>query len=542
MRYIIILLTFFATNVFAQKSKNNAKPKLVVGIVLDQMRPDFLVRFNQKFSQKGFNRLLNGGNECVNTFINYLPSYTGPGHTCIYTGSVPSLHGIASNDWLDRNTGKSIYCTQDNDAKNIGGTAKAGKMSPKNLWATTITDELRLATNFKSKVIAISVKDRASILPGGHTANASYWMDDSLGEFMTSSFYMNALPTWVINFNEQKNAAKLMNQNWNLINPIETYTESMVDENKYEGKFTGETTTSFPHETSKLKLSDIKKTPFGNEILTQFAKEVLNNEKLGQGNETDFLAISYSSTDYVGHQFGPNSIEIEDTYIRMDKEIEKLLSYLDAQVGDGNYTVFLTSDHGVAHNPQFMIDNKLAAGYFFGKVLRDSLNNHLNKTFNLQPATINFVKEIGENFIWLNDSLMKNSTLNKDEILAEILAYCKQKEEIQFFIDMNHIENAVVPSSIKEMAVNGFVGKRSGDILLLLNPAWLDAYSKTGTTHGTWNPYDTHIPLIWYGAGIQKGKTIKQVYMTDIAATLATLLHIQMPNACIGKTIVEVLK
>ena len=538
MRYLFILLTLLSINSSAQKAKNSTKPKLVVGIVLDQMRPDYLVRFNKKFSKKGFNRLLNNGNECINAFINYLPSYTGPGHTCIYTGSVPSLHGIASNDWFDRNTGKSVYCTQDNEAKNVGGTLKAGKMSPKNLWATTITDELRLASNFKSKVIAISVKDRASILPGGHTANASYWMDDSNGVFMTSDFYMKTLPTWVSNFNEQKIASKLMNQNWNTILPIENYSESTSDDNKYEGKFAGENATTFPHETAKLKISDIKKTPFGNEILTQFAKEVLINEKLGQGNETDFLAISYSSTDYVGHQFGPNSIEIEDTYIRMDQEIEKLLAYLDAQVGEGNYTLFLTADHAVAHNPQFLIDNKIPAGYFLGNVFKDTLNKYLNTKFQ-NPKIIN---EIGENFIWLNDSLLKNSMLKKDEIITEIISFCKQKEEIQFAIDMNNMDKSMVPSTIKEMAINGYVAKRSGDILLLLNPAWLDAYAKTGTTHGTWNPYDTHIPLIWFGAGIKKGKTVQQVYMTDIAATLATLLRIQMPNACIGQTIEEVLK
>jgi predicted AlkP superfamily pyrophosphatase or phosphodiesterase len=197
MRYLFILLTLISIQLSAQKAKNIVKPKLVVGVVLDQMRPDYLIRFNKKYSQKGFNRLLKNGNECVNTFINYLPSYTGPGHTCIYTGSVPALHGIASNDWIDRNTGKSVYCTQDNDAKNVGGTLKAGKMSPKNLWATTITDELRLATNFKSKVIAISVKDRGSILPGGHLSDGSYWYDYATGTFITSTYFKKELPTWL---------------------------------------------------------------------------------------------------------------------------------------------------------------------------------------------------------------------------------------------------------------------------------------------------------------------------------------------------------
>lgn len=538
MRFLLTVLVFLSISTFAQKTKVNNAPKLVIGIVVDQMRPDYLSRFYNKFSEGGFKRIMHDGNVCENTFINYLPSYTGPGHTCIYTGSVPALHGIASNDWIDKLSGKPIYCTADPTVQAVGGTDRAGKMSPRNLWATTITDELRLASNFQSKVIAISLKDRASILPGGHSANAAYWMDDSNSVFMSSSYYMNTLPDWVNTFNQKGLAKSYMNKDWNVLNDIKTYTESTQDNNAYEGKFTGETNTSFPHKTSSFKTIDIKKTPYGNSILFDFANETISKEEMGQGSTTDFLCMSLSSPDYVGHQFGPNSIEIEDTYIRLDLELAAFLNNLDDKIGAGNYTIFLTADHGVAHNPQFLLDHKIAAGFFFGSSLKTELNGMLQNVYHSNTL----VRSVGENFIFLNDLSLDSVKAKRQDVINTILKQLTPHEEIQFAVDMQNIQQSVLPTPIKEMAINGYVSRRSGDILLLLNPAWLDAYAKTGTTHGTWNPYDTHIPLIWYGCGIQKGVTRRMTHMTDIAATLATLLHVQMPNACIGEPIVEVVK
>jgi predicted AlkP superfamily pyrophosphatase or phosphodiesterase len=538
MRFLYVFSVFLVLNMPLLQAQKVKRPKLVVGIVIDQMRYDFLYRYADRYSRNGFIRLLKGGNSCENTFINYLPSYTGPGHTCIYTGTVPSLHGIASNDWMDRIAGGWVYCTSDPQVSAVGGSAKAGKMSPKNLWSSTITDELRLATNFKSKVIAISVKDRASILPGGHTANAAYWMDDSLGVFMSSSFYMKSLPTWVNEFNQENRAQRYMKEDWNTLYAMNTYEQSSADSNVYEGKFANETASVFPHKTSTLKLSDIKKTPFGNTMVVEFAKQAILKEQMGQGNECDFITMSFSSTDYVGHMYGPNSIEVEDTYLRLDSELADFLNFLDKQIGKGEYSLFLTADHGVAHNPQFLIDEKIPAGFFFGSNLKKELNEQLKKVLN-GPELI---KEIGENFIWLNDNRIDSLGIKRQLVIDEIMKSLRLHEEIQFAIDMRNIQQAVVPEPIRTMAINGFVANRSGDILLLLKPGWLDAYSKTGTTHGTWNPYDTHIPLLWYGWGIQQGRVYDQSSMTDISATLANLLHIQMPNACIGKCIPGVLK
>ncbi len=524
---------------FSQSKKNKVeRPKLVVGIVVDQMRPDYLYRFANRFSKDGFLRMMEEGNVCENTFINYLPSFTAPGHACVYTGSVPSLHGIASNDWTERESNTHNYCVEDKTANNVGGTIKAGKMSPKNLWANTITDELRLATNFKSKVIAVSVKDRGAILPGGHTSNGSYWMDDSNGVFMSSDFYMKQLPDWVIDFNKKNRAKFYMQKDWEPLYPIETYIESTVDDNAYESKLRNETNTSFPHKTSTWPLNDIKKVPYGNDIVLDFAKEALLNEHLGKGQETDFLAISFSSTDYVGHYFGPNSIEVEDTYLRLDKNISSLFELLDREIGEGNYTMFLTADHAAAHNPQFLLDQKVPAGFLFASTIKNDLYSKLEKKYGEK----NILSNVYDNYIWLNDSLIQTRNLDKNEIKKYIIDVLKYRDEIQYVVDLQNTETTAIPYKIKQKIINGFVEKRSGDLILILKPAWLDAYSKTGTTHGAWNPYDTHIPLLWYGWGIKQGQTTKEVYMTDIAATLATLLHIQMPNACIGSAIQDVLK
>ena len=546
MRFISILmknlLIFLLFSCFTASAQSNHKalprPKLVVGLVVDQMRYDFLYRYYDRYCEGGFRRLLAQGNSCENMYINYLPSYTAPGHTCIYTGTVPALHGIASNEWLDLKTGASVYCTEDRSEKAVGGIERAGKMSPRNLLCSTITDELRLATNFNSRTIAVSLKDRASILPGGHTANAAYWMDDTLGVFMTSTYYMNQLPDWVQAFNDAAKAKHYMELNWNTLYPIETYTQSSFDNNPYEGKYLNESKPIFPHATSSMKVIDIKKTPYGNTIVFDFAKEAIDQEKLGQQGATDFLCISCSATDYIGHQFGPNSIEIEDTYLRLDRDLADFLDELDRNIGAGNYTFFLTADHGVAHNPQFMTDNKIPAGFFYGTALRDELNQELGKKY----GTNNLIRQVAENYVWLNHKACDSMSLNESEIKASVLNQLKSHDNIQFALDVDHLEQSNIPATLRDMAVNGYNKKRSGDILLLFNPGWYDAFAVTGTTHGNWNPYDTHIPMLWYGWGIQKGKTERQVNMTDITATLASLLHIQTPNACIGKCIEEVLR
>jgi predicted AlkP superfamily pyrophosphatase or phosphodiesterase len=535
MRNIYFLFFILITPCcFAQKTPISTKPKLIIGLVVDQMRYDYLYKYANNYGTSGFKKLLAKGFSCENTNLNYVPSVTGCGHACIYTGSIPAIHGIASNDWYDKSTGKMMYCAQDNTVTSVGEDTKSGKMSPRNMLTTTIGDELKLATNGRSKVIGVALKDRGSILPAGHSADAAYWMDDSLGKFITSSYYMQQVPNWVQQFNDAEPARKYLQEDWNTILPMYKYYQSTADDNKFEGRFKVDSTTAFPHKTNLFKkTADIKRTPYGNNITLDFSKQAIVNYNLGKGTETDFIAISLSSTDYIGHQFGINSIEIEDTYYRLDKDLANFLQFVDKQVGVGNYTLFLTADHGAAHNPTYLQSQKIPSGFLFSAALKKSINDKGMAKFGK-----NVIVDMGDNQVWVND------TVDKTEAINYVMQELKAVNQIQFVVENEKLTTAVIPDAIKQLAINGYYPNRSGDILFILKPAFIESYNNatTGTTHGTWNPYDTHIPLVWYGNGINKGKNFQQVYMTDIAATLAALLQIQVPNGCIGKPIEAVLK
>ncbi len=535
----LLLLSFMSVSFGQKEIQKLSRPKLVVGIVVDQMRWDYLYRYYDRYGTGGFKRLINEGFSCENTFINYLPSYTAVGHTTIYTGTVPAFSGITGNDWIDQLTGKSLYCTTDTTVGCVGSESNDGKMSPRNLLTSTVTDELRLATNFRSRVVGVSLKDRASILPAGHLANAAFWFDDANGRFITSTYYMKELPSWVKSFNDRDPVSQLIRNGWKTLYPINTYIQSESDDQTYEGKFPGEKTSTFPHaidEAYKQKKSILRSTPFGNTLTLNFAKLVLDNYKLGQSGETDFLTINCASTDYVGHMFGPNSIEVEDTYLRLDKDLADFFQVLDSKIGKGQYLVFLSADHAAAHNVQFMSNHELPGDIWNASPLKSELNKKLEAKF----GTANLVRAI-KNY-QVNFDLNKIDSLQLDfsKIKKTAIEYLLRQPNILYAIDIAEIGNAPIPEPLKTMVTNGYNFKRGGSIQIVLTAGCYEGSSRTGTTHGTWNPYDTHIPLLWYGWNIKQGKTNRQTNMTDIASTLAAMLHIQMPNACVGKVIEEV--
>ncbi len=538
----LLLAAFFITQLPAQ-TKSAAtvqRPRLVVGIVVDQMRWDYLYRYYDRYGSGGFKRMLGQGFSCENTMINYLPSYTAVGHTCIFTGSVPALSGIAGNDWTDQLTGKSMYCTDDSTVQSVGNESPDGKMSPRNLLVSTITDELRLATNFKSRTVGVSLKDRASILPAGHTATGAFWLDDASGHFITSSYYMPQLPDWVNKFNNASHIQFLIKDGWNTLYPIGSYLQSDSDNQVYEGKYVGEKASVFPHYINNIYYDNrgsFRQTPFGNTLTLDFAKAALDAYKLGRGEATDFLTINCASTDYVGHMFGPNSIEMEDTYLRLDRDLAAFFDDLDAKVGKGQYLVFLTADHGAAHNIGFMQEHGLPADYWNGKPLAAALDSVLAGKFG--PHLVRSVSNYQVNF---NMSLINGSHLDYSAIKKAAVEYLQQQPGIAFAVDVAEVGKSSLPEPLKTMVANGYNFKRSGGVQLILNPGWFEGYGKTGTTHGSWNPYDTHIPLLWYGWNIKPGKSNRVVHMTDISATVAALLHIQQPNGCIGEPIQEVIK
>jgi predicted AlkP superfamily pyrophosphatase or phosphodiesterase len=515
------------------------RPKLVVGLVVDQMRWDYLYRYYDRYDANGgFKRMLKQGFTCENTMIPYTPTVTACGHSCIYSGTVPAISGITGNFWWDKEQMRSVYCTEDKNVNTVGSSTALGKMSPKNMLVTTIGDELRLATNFRSKVIGLSLKDRGGILPAGHSANAAYWYDNTNGNWITSTWYMNELPKWVADFNAQKTVDKYYQAGWDLLYPANTYMQSTADEKSYEAKPFG---ARFPYDLKKFAGKDYSKitaAPMGNTFTAEFAKAAITGEQLGADNITDFLAISFSSPDYIGHTFGPNSVEAEDGFLRLDKELGSLLDFLDSKVGKNQYIVFLSADHGVAQVPEFMQENKLPAG----RVYMNTLINKLNKTMNEKYNISNIIVSNDNYQLSLNHPALDSAKIDKKEITKWIVDKLSSDSGMARAFAIEDLNKLPLPATIRNMLNNGYYPPRNGDIQIILKPGYIDALSGSGTTHGLWNPYDSHIPLLWYGWGIKPGKSNREVYMTDIAPTLAALLHIQMPNGSIGKPIEEVIK
>lgn len=538
----ITFLTVLSTGFTAQKNKSAQieRPKLVVGLVVDQMRWDYLYRYYEKYQNDGFKRLLKDGYSFNNVHINYIPTYTAIGHTTIYTGSVPAIHGIAGNDWFDKTTGKNVYCTTDESVKPVGTTdVKSGSHSPKNLWSTTVTDELLLATNFQAKVVGISLKDRASILPAGHHPTGTYWFDDTTGNFVTSSYYMNQLPKWMNDFNAQKMPDQLVKNGWNTLLPIAEYTESSPDNSPWEGLLGSAKTPTFPYSNLaadyQLKKDNIRSTPFGNTLTLKAAEAAIKGEQLGADAITDFLAVNLASTDYAGHKFGPNSIEVQDVYLRLDRDLAEFFKYLDDKVGKGEYTVFLSADHGGAHSKGFMEEHKMPTG-FYGEDNKE-FNVMLKDKFKVDQL----ISKITNNQVYLDDKLMSENNLDAEQVKQYLIDILNKDQSVLFAVDMKKAGSSSIPEPIKTRIANGYNWQRSGDIQVIYHDNWLPTYAKLGTTHGAWNSYDSHIPLIFMGWGIKNGESNKDYNMTDIAPTISALLHIQFPSGNIGNPIVEVI-
>ncbi len=517
------------------------RPKLVVGIVVDQMRYDYLTRFWDRYGDDGFKRLISGGYLLKNNHFNYVPTYTAPGHACVYTGTSPRFNGIISNTWYDKTTDQYVYCVADNTVSSVGTQTDEGQRSPHRLLSSTICDQNRLATQFRGKTIGVALKDRASILPAGRSANAAYWfVGGQEGHFVTSSYYRESLPTWVQQFNASGKTEQYLKP-WHTLYPISTYTESGKDDSRFEGKFKGKATTTFPYDLKKLYehygFGILKRVAFGNNLTTDFALAALEGEQLGQDEYTDFLTISYSSTDYVGHQFGVNSKEIEDTYLRLDRQIARLLDSLDQKIGRGHYTVFLTADHAGVQVPAYLHAHNMAAGYFDADQFEEDLKHFIGKHF----ATTSLLKNISNHQIFFNYKALNNRNISPDKFGKSLLHFIQNYPKIAQVYTRKMLESGSYTGLVGMRIKNGFHPTRSGDLAFVLDPATI-SYSTTGSTHGSPYTYDTHTPVIFYGKGIRKGQTTRATSTVDIAPTIAALLGIQAPNACTGTTLSAVIE
>lgn len=543
---LCFLLLSFASIAQAPKSiqsSTSSKPKLIVGIVIDQMRWDYINQFKAHFtSQQGFMRFVNEGASCNNNFIPYVPTVTACGHAAVYTGSTPAIHGIAGNQWYDNYQQRTVYCVEDPSVVAVGveGSA-AGKMSPVNVWTTTIGDEIKLANNFKSKVYGISIKDRGAIIPAGHSADGAFWYDSKSGNFISSSYYGKNLPKWVTEYNGQHRVDSLYTKGWNLSLAKSVYEANCdSDINAYESTPFGAEQKGFPYNLSQFIGKDygkISSTPYGNNIVAEMAEKALVSEQLGKDDVTDLLAISFSSPDYIGHSFGPNSWEILDSYIKLDAVIAQLFESLDKQVGKNNYTVFLTADHAVANIPDFSKKHKIPGGLISESGIKKELGQMLLK----QGLSDKLITAINEYNIHFNHALIDSLGISQDKMVQLVRQFVELKPGVLQVVESRKAATAALPEQLRERIVNGYTPQRSGDLFIVTKSGYMDGYA-TGTTHGTLYNNDAHIPLLWYGNGIKKGQVNSVNYMTDIAPTITTLLGIQMPSGTIGKPILEVLK
>lgn len=487
MKRLLILITVLAAALSAMAQIE--RPKLVVGVVVDQMRWDYLYYYYEDYGTDGLRRLVNEGYSCENTMINYVPTVTAIGHSSLYTGSVPYFHGIAGNSFMI--DGKRVGSCDDPSVYGIGTDGKAGQRSPRNLRATTIGDELKHAFDFECKVMSVAIKDRAAILPGGHSADAAYWWDSDAGHFVTSSYYMDRLPGWVEKFNRKYNTEP--GYNLNTSNDGVTYTFRM-------------------------------------------AEAIIENEKLGRGKYTDMLAVSVSSTDAIAHTYSTRGRENYEVFMRLDKELAQFFKVLDKQVGRGNYLLFLSADHGGAHNPNFMREHGQPAGGWDSSAARKAMNDAIMDECGVPGA----IKAIMDYRIYLNHNAIDSADVDLEQVKKVALDVLSHDDELVLAADYEKLEQASIPEILKQRLINGYHRGRSGDIVVMTQAGYLPFKVKSdykGTTHGAWNPYDSHIPLVFMGWHVPHGSTTKPTRIVDLAPTICAMLHIQMPNACVGDAI-----
>jgi predicted AlkP superfamily pyrophosphatase or phosphodiesterase len=524
-------------------TQESNQAKLVIGIVIDQRRDDYLTRYWDDYSDRGFKRLISTGFSSNDHQYSYAPTYTGPGHATVYSGTTPEVHGIIANDWYDRVGESLVYCVKDTLVQSIGTNDVGGQMSPHRFLSTSLCDQLELATNSRSKTIAISLKDRGAVLPAGHSGDGAYWfIGGDEGKWVSSSWYMSSLPKWVDNFNASGVMDNLMDRTWELLLNDSVYDESYPDNNPFEGKYVGKDSPTFPYELRELaeqngNYSMLKVTPMGNTMVVDFAKAAILAEEMGTDNHPDLLSVSLSSTDYVGHKYGPMALETQDTYLRLDQKIADFLEFVDQYVGLDNTLIFLTADHGGAHVPNLLKDRKIPVDYWQPGNLEDDVRAMLSEKY----GTGEWLLQFFEDRFYLNRPLIHEKGLDLAKMQHEIADFSLLYPGVASAYTARTMSTTQFTEGLARNMQRGFHQKISGDVMLLLKPGWMK-WGSTGTTHESGYIYDTHVPMVFSGWGVSHGETHDQTNTRDIAPTVAAILKIQPPIGCTGRVISDALK
>lgn len=491
-----------------------AKPKLVVAIIVDQFRYDYMTRFDSAYHD-GLRKLHDSGAFFTDAHEAHFPTVTAVGHAVFLTGSIPAINGIVANEWYDRETGKTVTSVSDDTTKLVGGNGGIGS-SPRRLIGTTLGDEIKATGPADMEVIGISLKDRAAILPAGHAANAAYWFEHESGQFVTSDYYMPSLPAWVQEFNKSNAASRYVSAKWM---PFEA----------------GEGAAPFltlPAILGKQYYEAMIATPYGNDMLEAFAEDALKQEHLGRHSGTDVLTVSFSSNDLLGHQVGPDAPEVRDMCLATDRELGRLLKAIETEAGAGNYVVVFTSDHGVAPKPEELTKRGIPAGRFSGAELSKTIESALSAKYG--PGK--WIIGRAELAPYLNHDLLREkhaSVAEAQQIAADAVRKLPYIFRVYTAEQLEHEDLAYDP--IGTLVQRGYYRGRSADLFIIQKPYWLA--SATGTSHGTPFSYDTHVPVIFFGHGVRAGRYDENVRTADIASTLAALLGVNAPSGSVGRVL-----
>ncbi len=524
-------------------NRNNASPRLVLAIIVDQFRYDFLERFAGAFGEGGFRRLMREGAFFTDAKYDYVPTYTAPGHAAIFTGSIPAENGIVGNMYFDRETGKTRMIVSDDKAHAVtdhGPAERGGAPSPRALIGTTIGDQMRLATNLRSKVVTLSLKDRSAVFPGGQRPNGAYWFDASTGTMMSSDYYFKALPPWVGAFNKSHRPDKYFGAKWNLALKPEAYEEAGAA-SRSDAKASSDE--KFPYtinggadKPGPKFYGAFQFTPFASEYLADFAKAAVEAESLGADQYPDLLSVSFSTPDLVGHTKGPDSLEVMDTYIQLDRVIADLLTYIDRRAGQGNTIVFLTGDHGVSPVPE----RAESLGFDAGRISPEQLIDAVNKALAARFGGEKWVQAFVNDQLYLDPEMMEKRKVDPAE--AERIAgqaALKVPGIVNYFTRTELVEGRVPRTPIARRVMNGFNRERSGDVWIVTRPFMFFVEGDIATTHGSPYNYDTHVPVIISGPGMRAGRYYGECSPSDIAPTIAALLGIEPPSNRVGRVLNE---
>ena len=513
-------------------------PRLVVGIVVEQMRSDYLSRFWDKFGEGGFKRLVNGGTYCSNASFSHFYTQTAPGYATIYTGSAPASHGIVANEWYDRQTNRTITAAGDETVRTVGGAFEAGRFSPRQLLPTTVGDELRLS-NFKlSRVFSVSLDPASAVLAGGHTANGAFWYDDENGTWATSSYYMQRLPDWMEIKNAERHADKYLEMTWDTSFPVLEYIGS--DESAYETGIAGRFVFPYvlPEIAGRMSFRDryrmLKQTPFGNTLTKDLAIATIIHENLGKGRNTDMIAISFAATEHIGNAFGPISVEVEDAFVKLDRDLEHLLQFIDEHVGRQNTLIFLTSNHGAAMPPGYVEYSKAPAGTFNANSAISLLRSYLNALY----GNGDWISGYFGQQLYLNTDLIESLELKLEDVREAVAQFLIQFTGVSNTLTATTLQHSQFTEGYRRNMQNNFYPRRSGCVFINLHPGWVER-SNHATAHNSAYPYDTRVPLIWYGWNVRRNLIIRPIDMTDVATTISAMLNIMVPNAATGAVIEE---